>query len=324
MSHPLGCIYELERTAPVSPPFYTNQYPPLRLLTTQYVRGFEGNPSKMSAKVITIGTLKGGTGKTTVSTNIAAELNRRGKKVLLIDADPQGGSTKDFGISIVPDPETGDPGCAGRTLGELLYTPEHLKEHEPALEDCIVQHTDEELSNLHILPASYRALEAAEQTLEGIEATACIYQKIVAPLRERYDYIIIDTPPRLGTLTQAAIFASDYAIPLVGGTASTYSGAVSFVAQVEQINRFKMGLPPTAIPFWVVANWRDSHEWRSMIRPELESEEGVRVLNTFLISALTASSIPTDYMVPAVIGAPNSRYSKLVVALVDEMVSAGL
>ena len=61
-----------------------------------------------------------------------------------------------------------------------------------------------------------------------------------------------------------------------------------------------------------------------MIRPELESEEGVRVLNTFLISALTASSIPTDYMVPAVIGAPNSRYSKLVVALVDEMVSAGL
>lgn len=262
----------------------------------------------MTAKTITFGSLKGGAGKTKVSTNVAAELSLRGHKVLIIDADPQGTTTEDFGL----DPEV------GFSLAEILNPP-FPPTPAPTLEQVIIPSPD--LENLHVLPASYQELEAAEKTLTGAAGDFAFFKKIIKPLAESYDYIIIDTPPRLGELTRAAIFAADYAVPVAGPTSTTFSGALSFASQVISCNEDSP--KPITIPFWVVANWVDGAEWREVAAAIAEDDE-ITVLEPALPASKQASSAVLEYQVPVVAAAPKAPFSKKVKALVDEMVAAGI
>ena len=262
----------------------------------------------MTAKTITFGSLKGGAGKTKVSTNVAAELSLRGHKVLIIDADPQGNATEDFGLN--PD--------EGFSWAAILNPPLPPKP-APTFEQVIIPSPDVE--NLHVLPVLYQELEAAEKSMTGAAGDFAILKKIIKPLTDSYDYIIIDTPPRLGELTRAAIFAADYAIPIVGSTSATFSGALSFASQVISCNEDSP--KPITIPFWVVANWVDSAEWRKVAAALAEDDE-ITALETILPASKQASSAALDYQAPVVAAAPKAPFSKKVKALVDEMVAAGI
>lgn len=255
------------------------------------------------AKTLTFGSLKGGAGKTKVSTNVATELSLRGYKVLIVDADPQGTTTEDFGL---------EP-AEGYSLAEILNPP-LPPTPDPTLEQVIL--ASEDLPNLHVLPASYQELEAAEKTLTGAAGDFAFLKKITTPLADSYDYIIIDTPPRLGELTRAAIFAADYAIPVVGPTSTTFSGALSFASQVEACQEYSP--KPITTPFWVVANWVDGAEWRQ-VQEALAEDENIKVLKAILPASKQASSAVLEYQVPVVAALGKAPFSKKIKALVDEI-----
>ena len=143
-------------------------------------------------KIIAIANQKGGVGKTTTAVNLAASLGVLEKKILLIDADPQANATSGLGID-VEEVENG------------TY---QLLEHSVKAEDAI-QKTNS--PNLDIIPA-HIDLVAIEIELVDQENRESMLKRAITPLKELYDYILIDCAPSLGLLTLNALTASDSVI----------------------------------------------------------------------------------------------------------------
>ncbi len=137
-------------------------------------------------KIIAVSNQKGGVGKTTTATTLAYGLRLRGKKVLLVDCDPQGNSTDTWRAKNTE----GYP-----TLADLLFT------NEPA--DSCIQHTE-----FGDILAGDPVLEDAEKQLTGFAGFFKL-KKRLEPLAALYDHIILDTPPNLGILLQNALIAAE-------------------------------------------------------------------------------------------------------------------
>lgn len=140
-------------------------------------------------RTIVVANQKGGVGKTTTAINLAASLAELGKKVLVVDMDPQGNTTSGLGI---------DKEQAENTVYELML-------EECSVEDAIME---SEYENLSVLPSNIN-LAAAEIELTGFEEKEFILRKAVDQVRADYDFIIIDCPPSLNTLTINAMCAAD-------------------------------------------------------------------------------------------------------------------
>lgn len=143
-------------------------------------------------KIIAIANQKGGVGKTTTSVNLGAGLAQVGKKVLLVDIDAQGNATTGVGIE-------------KSELNQCIYN----VLVEDAEVQAIIQKTATE--NLDVLPATIQ-LAGAEIELVPTISREVRLQRALQPIRNEYDYIIIDCPPSLGLLTINALTAADSVI----------------------------------------------------------------------------------------------------------------
>ena len=145
------------------------------------------------ADVITIANRKGGVGKTTTTLNLAYSLKELGKKVLVIDLDPQANLTRCFDVENTENI---------KTIGHLLIT--EMEEEESYLVEDYTKSYDE----IDIIPSSVY-LSAVETQMRIETGSERILSEIVNQAKEHYDYILIDTSPSLNILTINALCASD-------------------------------------------------------------------------------------------------------------------
>jgi chromosome partitioning protein len=172
------------------------------------------------ATVITVTLRKGGSGKTTTAVNLASSLAKHGKKVLLIDLDPQANATVSLGI----DPTT--PHIADVLQGVKQI---HHVINDPA-------------KGFDVIPSN-RVLAQIEATLATDPAKyASIIKSVIQPLQAKYDYILIDTPPSESMLTVASLVASDYALV---PTQAHYLAMHGLEQAIDLINRVRDSYNPT-------------------------------------------------------------------------------
>jgi chromosome partitioning protein len=143
------------------------------------------------SKVIAVTNQKGGVGKTTTAINLAAALALDGRKVLLVDCDAQGNATSGVGLK------------GKHAEGKTLY--EAITGSDIDVREFIVPTATDRLS---LIPAT-RDLSGAEIELISVADRERRLKNLLAPLRDEFDFIIIDSPPSLGLLTLNALVAAD-------------------------------------------------------------------------------------------------------------------
>ena len=143
-------------------------------------------------RIIAVANQKGGVGKTTTSSNLAACLAEKGKKVLAVDMDPQGNLTSGLGV---------DKDSVEKSIYELIIGEVDIKE--------VIN--KEVLENLDIIPTSID-LSAAEIELIGVDDKEYILRNAIDQVKDQYDFVIIDCPPSLSMLTINAMTTADSVI----------------------------------------------------------------------------------------------------------------
>ena len=157
---------------------------------TPPVASAEDHGGQRSARIVALANQKGGVGKTTTTISLGAALVENGKKVLLVDFDPQGGCALGLGV---------EPGSLELSIYDALL------DRNCRVEDVLIQ---SRIEGLDLLPSNID-LAAAELMLVQEVAREQSLMRVLAPLRVKYDFILIDCPPSLGLLTINALTAAD-------------------------------------------------------------------------------------------------------------------
>ncbi len=168
-------------------------------------------------KIISVFNQKGGVGKTTTAVNLTAALGLAGKRVLLVDVDPQGNSTSGFGI---------DKQKAGATSYEVLVG-------TASVAAAIIK---TEYKNVDVVP-SKSDLAGAEIELTDVENRESRLKSALLTLRDSYDYIFIDCPPSLGLIAINALNASDSVLVPIQCEFFAMEGLSQLMATVRQVKR---------------------------------------------------------------------------------------
>ena len=222
-------------------------------------------------RIIAIANQKGGVGKTTTSINLSACLAEKGKKVLVIDTDPQGNTTSGFGI---------DKNNLDNTLYELILG-------ECTIRDCII---NDVVKGVSVLPSNVN-LAAAEIELIGIDKKEYILNNEVDYVKDDYDFIIIDCPPSLNMLTINAMTTADSVLVPIQ---CEYYALEGLSQLIHTVNLVKERLNPDLKMEGVVFTMYDSRTNLSMqVVENVKQNLSQKVFNTLIPRNIRLAEAPS-------------------------------
>jgi chromosome partitioning protein len=235
-----------------------------------------------NTRVIAIINQKGGVGKSTTAVNLASCLGEQGKKVLLIDLDPQGNATSGFGI------EKDD-------LEYDIY--DALLQDYPI--DKLVMETIEK--KVFVIPATIQ-LAGAEIELVSAMAREGILKSVIANIKDNFDYVFIDCPPSLGLLTINALVASDSLLIPIQCEFYALEGVTKLL---ESMRMVKTRLNPELEVFGVVLTMYDRRTTLSkQVVDEVQRYFDKKVFKTVIPRNVKLSEAPSH-------GLPINHYARL-------------
>lgn len=249
-------------------------------------------------RIIAIANQKGGVGKTTTSINLSACLAEKGKKVLVIDTDPQGNTTSGFGI---------EKNELDNTIYELILG-------ECTIRDCIIM---EVIENVSVLPANVN-LAAAEIELIGVERKEYILKNEVDYVKDEYDFIIIDCPPSLNMLTINAMTTADSVLVPIQ---CEYYALEGLSQLIHTVNLVKERLNPPLDMEGVVFTMYDSRTNLSMqVVDNVKQNLKQRVYNTLIPRNIRLAEAPS-YGLPINKYDAKSAGAEAYMQLADEVIA---
>ena len=173
-------------------------------------------------KVIAVTNQKGGVGKTTTTANLGVGLAKKGKRVLLIDADPQGNLTSSLGYK--------SPDSIEYTLASVMM--EVVNGEEIKADDGILHNKE----NIDLMPSNI-GLSGLEITLCNVMSREMVLRDFVEEMRERYDYILIDCMPGLGLLPINSLVAADAVLIPVQAADLAVQGLQQLIKTIAMVKK---------------------------------------------------------------------------------------
>lgn len=171
------------------------------------------------AKTIAICNQKGGVGKTTTALNLGAGLAREGRRVLLVDSDPQSDLTASAGI---------EADAVEKSLGRLMYLA--TENYKPVIRDTIIHHAE----GFDIIPSNLD-LSSMETRLVNAMSREKVLDNLLKEVKKDYDYILIDCMPSLGMLTINALTAADSVIIPVQAQYLPAKGMTQLLRSIDMV-----------------------------------------------------------------------------------------